>query len=183
MPVMSNEIRVRDAVASDADGICAIYNAALAERSSTFETEPRGAADFETRIEDPRFPFLVSDRGKGVLGWAGLAPYSARECYAGIAECSVYVAAPARGQGIGTDLTDSLTVVARRSGFHKMIGRLFVDNVASVRLVKRCGFQHVGVHRRHGRLDGAWFDVLVVELLLNDARKSGRARGASPSER
>ena len=47
-----------------------------------------------------------------------------------------------------------------------MIGKLFTDNVASVRLVERCGFQSVGLHRRHGQLDGAWRDVLVVERLL-----------------
>lgn len=174
---MSNEITVRDAVASDAGGICAIYNAALAERSSTFETEPRSAADFEARIEEPRFPLLVSDRSEGVLGWAGLAPYSARECYAGIGECSVYVAAPARGRGIGTDLTKSLAAVAQRVGFHKMVGKLFLDNVASVSLVERCGFLRVGVHRRHGELDGAWLDVLVVELLLGSSNSSGDMEG------
>jgi phosphinothricin acetyltransferase len=172
MSAMRNEIRVRDAVASDADGICAIYNAALVERGSTFETEPRSAADFEVRIEEPRFPLLVSDCGEGVVGWAGLAPYSGRDCYAGIGECSVYVAAPARGRGIGTDLTKSLAAVAQRVGFHKMVGKLFLDNVASVRLVERCGFQRVGVHRRHGQLDGAWLDVLVVELLLGGSNSS-----------
>jgi len=157
---------IRRADPADAEAICAIYNAALAERSSTFETEPRSGADFEARIKDPCFPFLVSDRGEGVIGWAGLAPYSARECYAGIGECSVYVAAPARGRGIGTDLTDSLAAVAQRRGFHKMLGKLFLDNIAGVRLVERCGFQRVGVHRRHGQLDGTWLDVLVVELPL-----------------
>lgn len=78
----------------------------------------------------------------------------------------MYVAAPAQGQGIGTELTRTLAALACESGFHKMIGKLFVDNIASVRLIERCGFQSVGVHRRHGQLDSAWLDVLVVELLL-----------------
>jgi L-amino acid N-acyltransferase YncA len=37
---MDDDLRVRDAVAGDAGGICAIYNEAIAERSSTFETAP-----------------------------------------------------------------------------------------------------------------------------------------------
>jgi len=158
---------IRKADLADAPAICAIYNAALAERSSTFETEPRSARDFETRIEDSRFPFLVGEGDAGVLGWASLSPHSARECYAGIGECSVYVTAPARGRGIGTGLTTSLAALAGERGFHKMIGRLFAENTASIRLVERCGFRRVGVHRRHGQLDGAWLDVLVVELLVN----------------
>ena len=114
-----NEQAVRPALPGDAEAMCAIYNAAIAERSSTFETELRSAADFEARVADERFPLLVSNGDKGVIGWAGIASYSARPCYAGIGECSAYVAA-----------------AAEQTGFHKMIGKLFTDNLASVRLVE-----------------------------------------------
>jgi mannose-6-phosphate isomerase len=63
---------VRPATATDAEAICHIYDAALAERGSTFETEPRSARDFLDRIEDSHFPFLVAAAPK-VIGWAGLA--------------------------------------------------------------------------------------------------------------
>ncbi|HET9153627.1 MAG TPA: arsinothricin resistance N-acetyltransferase ArsN1 family A [Solirubrobacterales bacterium] len=162
-----NEPAVRHAVVQDADAVCAIYNAALSERSSTFETKPRSATDFEARIEDNRLPLLVSDGDSGPIGWAALASYSPRPCYSGIGECSVYVAASARGRGVGTALTEALAAAAEQRGFHKMIGKLFTDNLASVRLVERCGFKTVGVHLRHGQLDGAWRDVLVVERLLS----------------
>lgn len=157
---------MRSASRDDAEPICAIYNAAIAERGSTFETEPRSAGDFESRIGDARLPLLVSDAGGGVAGWAGLSPYSGRPCYAGIGECSVYVSPEARGRGVGTALTEALASAAEESGFHKLLGKLFTDNIASVRLVERCSFRTVGVHRRHGRLDGAWRDVVVVERLL-----------------
>lgn len=160
---------VRPAVAHDAEAICDIYNAALAERHSTFETEPRSAGDFAARIEDDRFPFLVAAAPE-VVGWAGLAPYSNRPCYSGIAECSVYVTAAARGRGIGTSLTEVLASAAHGNGFHKLIGKVFTDNTASVRLVERYGFESVGLHRRHGQLDGEWRDVLVVERLLDLVR-------------
>jgi L-amino acid N-acyltransferase YncA len=160
---------VRPATLDDAESICAIYNAAIAERGSTFETEPRAAEDFEERVDDARLPLLVGEGVEGVVGWAGLAPYSSRPCYAGIGECSVYVAVDARGRGVGTALTEALAVAAEEGGFHKMIGKLFTDNVASLRLVERCGFSAVGLHRRHGQLDGSWCDVLVVERLLSPA--------------
>lgn len=163
---MNEKIEVRGATADDAKAICAIYNAAIDERGSTFETTPRTAADFEARIDDAPFPLLVSAGGEEVIGWAGLGPYSNRQCYAGIGEASVYVDASARGRGIGTALTEALAEAAQSGGFHKMIGKLFTDNVASIRLVERCGFDSVGLHRRHGELDGAWRDVLVVERLL-----------------
>ena len=164
--VRPNGVVVRPASLQDAEPICTIYNAAIAERGSTFETEPRSAGDFKRRIDDARLPLLVGNAGDGVIGWAGLASYSSRPCYAGIGECSVYVTAEARGQGIGTALTEALASAAASNGFHKLIGKLFTDNLASVRLVERCGFSSVGLHRRHGQLDGSWRDVLVVERLL-----------------
>jgi phosphinothricin acetyltransferase len=163
---MSEKIEVRSATASDGEAICAIYNAAIHERGSTFETTPRTAEDFEARIGDERFPLLVGTDGEKVIGWAGLAAYSDRQCYAGIGEASVYVNAAVRGRGIGTELAEALASTARSAGFHKMIGKLFTDNIASIRLVERCGFQSVGIHCRHGQLDGAWRDVLIVERLL-----------------
>jgi L-amino acid N-acyltransferase YncA len=57
---------------------------------------------------------------------------------------------------------------ARAQGIHKLLGKIFMTNAASMRLVERCGFREVGTHRRHGRLDGEWRDVLLVELLLDD---------------
>jgi L-amino acid N-acyltransferase YncA len=159
---------IRPAGLADAEAICSIYNAAIVERESTFETEPRSAADFEGRVDDDRFPFLVADTGREVIGWAGLATYSSRPCYAGIAECSVYVAGEARGRGVGTNLTEALAGTAHGNGFHKIIGKLFPENTASVGLVERCGFSLVGLHRRHGQLDSEWRDVLVVERLLNE---------------
>ena len=169
MQAMNQAILVRGAANDDAEAMCAIYNAALAERGSTFETARRSTADFEARLGDARFPLLVGTANDRVLGWAGLSSYSSRQCYAGIGEASVYVDAAARGRGIGTALAEALAEAAREGGFHKLIGKLFTDNLASIRLVERCAFDTVGVHRRHGHLEGAWRDVLVVERLLDSA--------------
>jgi len=63
-----DEAEVRAGTPSDAEAICRIYNAALAERSSTFETEPRSADDFKGRAGGARFPLLVAEAGAGVVG-------------------------------------------------------------------------------------------------------------------
>ena len=117
-------------------------------------------------------PMLVAQLCGRVVGCAWISPYSDRASYAGIGECSAYVAADARGRGIGTALCEALADEAERRGFHKLLGKLFTTNVASIRLVRRCGFQGVGLHQCHGRLDGEWRDVLLVERLLGEAAKA-----------
>jgi L-amino acid N-acyltransferase YncA len=161
--------RVRHAQAADCDAIARIYNEGIREGRSTFETEPRTAADIDEWLASPTHPVLVGERAGRVVGWARVAPYSSRACYSGVVEGSLYVLARERGRGLGSALVAALCEEAERAGFHKIVGRLFADNEPSRRLVAKHGFREVGVHLRHGRLDGDWLDVLVVELPLGEA--------------
>jgi len=170
---MDPPVEVRGARVDDCDAIARIYNEGIAERSSTFETELRSAAEIEAWLGLPSHPLLVAERGGAVVGWARASPYSTRACYAGVVEGSVYVSAQERGRGLGSALVVALRDEAERAGFHKIVGRLFADNEPSRRLIARHGFREVGTHLRHGRLDGSWRDVVVVELLIGSAR-SGR---------
>jgi phosphinothricin acetyltransferase len=58
---------------------------------------------------------------------------------------------------------------AERRGLYKLTSRIFADNAASLAAHRAAGFAEVGVQRRHGRLDGAWKDCVLVERLLGDA--------------
>jgi phosphinothricin acetyltransferase len=49
---------------------------------------------------------------------------------------------------------------------HKLTSRVFPENVASRAHLKRLGFAEIGIHRRHGQLDGLWRDCVIVERLL-----------------
>lgn len=135
---------------------------------ATFETDPREAADVEPWI-GAALPLLVAEDGGRVLGWAKLSEYSDRCAYGGVAEVSVYVGRDARGRGVGRALLDAICAEAERRGQWKVIGLLFPENAASRALFRAGRFEEVGTFRRHGRLDGEWRDVLVLERLLGDA--------------
>lgn len=160
---------VRCAKPQDCHAIARVYNEGIAERRSTFETETRSTADIEEWLSSAEHSVLVAEREGVVVGWARIAPYSSRRCYAGVGEGSIYVLAAERGRGIGSALAVALSGKAERAGFYKIVGKLFADNTASRRLVARHGFREVGIHLRHGRIDGEWRDVLVVERLLGEA--------------
>ena len=161
-------IQVRNATVADADAITAIYNQGIAERSATFETSPRQVADLVQRLgEVERYPLLVATDAMGdVLGWAGLSSYRPRDCYAGIGEFSVYLAADARGRGIGRQLLNALIDVARQRGYWKLLSRIFLFNTASRALCRSVGFREVGIYEKHGQLEGRWLDVVIVEHLI-----------------
>jgi phosphinothricin acetyltransferase len=163
-------VSVRCATSIDSEQITAIYNDGITSGTSTFETERRTPAHIAAWFATPRLPVLVAQQRAGeIVGWARIAPYSTRPCYRRVAEASVYVAEQSRGCGIGTALTGALVGEAERAGLYKLLGKLFLENEASRRLVARLGFREVGVHMRHGRLKGVWRDVLLVELLIGEA--------------
>ncbi|HBD20623.1 MAG TPA: GNAT family N-acetyltransferase [Arenimonas sp.] len=160
--------RIRIARADDAAAIADIYNHGILGRQATFETRLRSAEDLGAAIAaSAEWPLLVAEAADGqVLGWAGLSAYRARECYAGIGDFSIYLAPAARGQGLGTVLLQALVDAARERGFWKLVSRIFPENTASRALCRRCGFREVGTYEKHGRLDGRWRDVVIVERLV-----------------
>jgi L-amino acid N-acyltransferase YncA len=174
-------LAVRAAGHADAAAVARIYNEGLAERSSTFETRPREMDDILGWLgAGERLPVLVAEQEGRVLGWARILSYSDRTAYAGVGEVSVYVDRSARGRGIGRRLLAELERRARKLGYWKLTGKLFPENGASVALVRRCGWREVGLHLSHGRLDGAWRDVLVVERLIDPQAPAPEGGAASP---
>jgi L-amino acid N-acyltransferase YncA len=160
-------LRSRPPRPEDAEAVARIYNEGIADRLATFETRERTAAEIEAWLEEG-FPLVVVEDDQGaVLAWASAPPYRAhREAYRGIGDFSVYVAREARGRGAGRVAMEALVVEARARGFWKLVSRIFPENQASLALCRKLGFREVGVYRRHAQLDGAWRDVVVVELLL-----------------
>lgn len=158
---------IRPATDDDAAAIAAIYNQGIAERGATFETDLRSAGDVSPKIADgARCPLLVAAEHGTVLGWASVSAYRARPCYAGIAEFSIYLDRTARGRGLGRQLLTALIDAARDRGYWKLVSRIFPFNAASRALCRSCGFREVGVYEKHGRLDGEWLDVVIVERLI-----------------
>ncbi len=149
---------------SDWPRVAAIWAEGIATGQATFETEPPTWRDFDAgRHPEGR---LVAETDGTVVGWAALAPVSSRACYAGIAENSVYVAAAARGKGVGTQLMDALVAAARRAGIWTIQTSVFPENEASLALHARAGFRIVGRRERIAKLDGVWRDTLLLELRL-----------------
>ncbi|MHB8731602.1 MAG: arsinothricin resistance N-acetyltransferase ArsN1 family A [bacterium] len=158
-------LRTRAAVPDDAPAIARIYNEGIEDRVATFETRPRSAEDVRGWF-DGVHPIVVAEDGGRVLAFASTSTYRPRECYAGIAEFSVYVAREARGRGAGRAAMEALIAASERAGFWKLISRVFPQNTASLRLLKSVGFREVGYYEKHAKLDGAWLDVVIVERLL-----------------
>jgi phosphinothricin acetyltransferase len=110
---------------------------------------------------------VVAETGEtGPVAFAASFPYSSRPCYRGIGEFSIYVRRNHRGRGAGRAALAALIETATARGMRKLTSRVFPENRASRALLKGLGFEEIGIHRRHGQLDGRWRDCVIVERLL-----------------
>ena len=164
----ASAVTVRPATGDDVAAITEIYNEGIRGRTATFETRERTPNEVRGWLGDPRHPVLVAESEGRVVGWVAASTYRARECYAGIAEFSVYVAGDARGRRVGDALLAAFLPACEAAGLWKVLSRIFPENEASRRLCARHGFREVGTYARHGRLDGVWRDVVIVERLLGN---------------
>lgn len=160
------DVVIRPARGGDAQAIAAIYAWHVANGTATFDTAAPEAAAWADKITDfaaRGFPFLVAEQAGVVSAYAYAARFRDRAAYAATCEDSIYVAADARGGGIGTALMMALIAAARGSGFEQMIAVVGGGEPASVALHTKCGFVHVGRLRNVGRKFGRTLDTVYMQ--------------------
>ncbi len=155
----------RPANQQDAGSIAGIYNEGIEDRVATFETRLRTSDDIRRWFDGIHPVVIVEDNGKAIA-FAAASQYRPRECYAGIAEVSVYVARDGRRRGAGRLALSALIEAAQAAGYWKLLSRVFPENKASLSMIATLGFRQVGVYEKHGQLDGVWKDVVIVERLI-----------------
>jgi L-amino acid N-acyltransferase YncA len=153
--------RIRAMRPADWPVVAAIYAEGIATGNATFETDvPTWERWDAAHLPEHR---LVAELAGRVVGWTAVTPTSTRRVYAGVVEHSVYVAAAARGHGIGRLLLDALTASTERAGIWTIQTGIFPENEASLALHRTAGFRVLGVRERPGQLHGRWRDVVLLE--------------------
>ena len=175
-------VRIEAMRADHADAVLAIYQAGLDTRNASFETHaPDWPAWDRAHLPEHRFVALdVAAAAKAddnandnhnhnhngdaeVLGWVASSPTSSRCVYAGVVEESIYVAAAARGRGIGKTLLIALIESTEGAGIWTIQSGVFPENVASLALHMAVGFRVIGTRERVGEHFGRWRDVVLIE--------------------
>jgi L-amino acid N-acyltransferase YncA len=153
-------VTVRGLRPDDWPAVRAIYEEGIRGGDATFETETPSWERWDAAHPELR---IVAEREGSVVGWAALSPASARHCYRGVGEVSVYVAEEARGAGLGRTLLAELVERSEQAGYWTLTAGVFPENEASIRLHEACGFRAVGIRDRLGELRGHWRDVILLE--------------------
>ncbi len=152
---------IRALLPADWPAVRAIYLEGLATGNASLEVEaPTWEAWDAAHHPEPR---LLAEDADGPTGWAALSAVSKRPVYRGVAEVSIYVAARARGHGVGRLLLAALIAAAEAAGLWTLQASVLAENTASLALHQAMGFRVVGRRERIGQRLGVWRDTIILE--------------------
>ena len=163
-------LTIRPSTPADLPAITAIYGWNVLHGTGTFELDPPDEADMARRREDvlaKGLPWLVAERGGVVLGYAYANHFRARRAYRFTVEDSVYLAADAKGQGLGRLLLAELMARCEAAGARQMLAVIGDSaNAGSIGVHRALGFAPVGVMKSVGWKFDEWRDVVMMQKSL-----------------
>tara|TARA_Y100000385_G_C12732163_1_gene483192 strand:+ start:104 stop:595 length:492 start_codon:yes stop_codon:yes gene_type:complete len=147
--------------------IITIYNWAIENTSSTFDTELKNVETYGPFLKSLKdHPLIVATDSDNVLGWGCLKPYSDRKAYDETVELSIYISPDHHGKGIGTELMKELLSRAQEYDFHTILSRITSESEASIKLHKKFGFKTVGIMKEVGLKFNRRVDVILMQIIL-----------------
>ena len=173
---------IRPSTLADLPAITAIYAHAVLHGTGTFEIEAPDEAEMARRLDDvlsKGLPRLVAQADDQVLGYAYANHFRPRRAYRFCLENSIYLAAQARGQGLGRLLLTELVGRCEAAGARQMLAVIGdADNAGSIGVHAALGFEHCGVLKAAGWKFDRWLDVVLMQRSLGH----GHARPAPASD-
>lgn len=173
---------IRPSTLDDLPAITAIYAHAVLHGTGTFEIEAPDEAEMARRRDDvlsKGLPWLVAQVDDQVLGYAYANHFRPRRAYRFCLENSIYLAAQARGQGLGRLLLAELVGRCEAAGARQMLAVIGdADNAGSIGVHAALGFEHCGVLKAAGWKFDRWLDVVLMQRSLGH----GHARPAPASD-
>ena len=172
----------RPSTAADIPAITAIYGWNVLNGTGTFELDPPDEAEMSRRRDDvlsKGLPWLVVQRDGVVLGYAYANHFRPRKAYRFCLEDSIYLAAEAKGQGLGRLLLAELMARCEAAGARQMLAVIGDSaNLGSIGVHRTLGFEHVGVMKAAGWKFDQWRDVVVMQKALGHGSTSAPKDGA-----
>jgi L-amino acid N-acyltransferase len=162
-------ITIREAIEADLPQLLTIYNEIILNTTAVYDYEPHTMEMRRQWFEAKKlqgFPVFVADENERILGFSSIGPFRAWAAYKYSVENSVYVAANARGRGIGKLLLAPLIDAAGQLSLHTIIAGIDATNEASLRLHKSFGFEEVAHFKEVGWKFGRWLDLKFLQLIV-----------------
>ncbi|MBS3914104.1 MAG: N-acetyltransferase [Bacteroidetes bacterium] len=163
--------RILPPSSADIPHMLEIYRPFVEKSAVSFELQLPSLAEFKERVFSikSKYPFMILRRDEEVLGYAYASSHRERPAYRWAVETSIYLAASARGKGLGRKLYTQLLDELYARHFGHAFGIITMPNTGSEKLHTACGFTKLCVHEKAGYKMNQWHDVLWMRKSLDES--------------
>ncbi|WP_405898010.1 GNAT family N-acetyltransferase [Streptomyces sp. NBC_00727] len=176
-------IRLRPAVLADAASLAAALTRSRTYmkpwepvRPDFFYTEEGQRARLAGLLADRdagrSMPWVLSDAEDRAVGAFTLDAIVLGACHSAV--LGYWVDVELAGRGLATTAVRAICEVARNDlRLHRVEACTVLHNVASQRVLAKCGFEEFGVAPRYMHIDGEWRDHRLFHRILHDGPMTG----------
>ncbi len=145
-----------------------IYDYYILHSTATFHTEEISAGELKEIIPIGHHKyksFLILDNGD-VCGYCYLAPYKKRQAYDRSAEVTIYLRPGSTGRGLGKKAIRQMETVSLKNGIKVLLGIITGENISSINLFEKCGFEKCAHFKGVGEKFNRVLDVVAYQKTL-----------------
>ncbi len=148
-----------------------IYNYYIINSFSNFEEKKLSKKVFRSlydKVKLSKLPFIIATHNKIVIGLAFVNKFREKSGYRFTHEHSIYVHPKYLKKGFGSLILNELIIQCKKN---KNIKNLIAviggsDNVASIKIHKKCGFKLIGTIIKAGYKKNKWVDSVYMQKRL-----------------
>lgn len=120
---------------------------------------------FQNNLIEENGPVYYAIKNDKVVGWCDVFPLeNPSQKHRG--NLGMGLIKEFRGQGLGTNLLSSVLAHAKKFGLEKVELNVYSSNTHAISLYKKFNFEQEGFIRQYRKLDGRYFDCVVMGKFL-----------------
>ncbi len=155
---------------SDLKAVKEIYDHYILNSTATFHTDLISIEELKSTIliAHPIYKSFLINYKDEPCGFCYISQYKKRQAYDRTAEITIYLKPEYSGKGIGNETLKSLEAIASDNGIHVLIGIIAGENLSSIKLFEKCGFEKCAHFKKVGEKFDRIIDVVAYQKVLDD---------------
>jgi len=158
---------IREIKETDINQILDIYTPYILNTPITFEYTVPTLEDFNARTKKimGKYPYIVCEIEKEIVGYAYAGPYKNRAAYDYSAELSIYIKEGYKSKGIGKKLYSALIDILKFQNYQILYACITIHKTLKSSLFhEQLGFKQIGMFEKSGFKEGKWYDTAWYSL-------------------
>ncbi len=146
-----------------------IYNDIILTSKAVYRYETQSLEEKKQWFKEQQAsnnPLLVFDENGAVVGFATYSQFRPYPGYKYTMEHSMYVHRDHYQKGIATKLMLELIRIAQEHGIKTLIAGIDGENIGSIKVHEKLGFEYVGTIKNAGYKFEQWLDLVFYQLQL-----------------